>query len=638
MSANIPTDHGSLTRLQSATRGQYEILTELGRGGMAAVFLAMDLRLGRQVALKVMHPELSTYDGMVQRFLLEARTAARLEHASIVPVYAAQESEGLLYFAMKYVQGTSLDQVLARSGMLTIAAVRFAMMRLAEALQYAHDHGVTHRDVKPGNVMIDERGNPMLTDFGIARIANGPRLTEQGLVIGTPAYMSPEQLRGGDLGPASDQYSLGVLTYQMLTGTPPFVGTALELATAHLTAVPRPLAEVRADCPPVLARAVTRMLQKDPGARWPSLEAVLDELAGEAGAETTGARRQFAAFVNPNETPSIASTNVPTDCAAAHEPSSISAVSVAPATAARPALIRSRGRLGWSVAGFAMVLGAAAGAVVNASQSHRVRGCGTSRAGVCTHTGQTIAPVPTGDHKPAQPIRIGLAFDRDSVRLTVGDTTTLALTPAATNDTALGSAPTVASEQPSVVSVSESGLLRAVAPGGPVAITAIRRADTARVRVWVAPKAVTRVRLRRVPAQAVVGDTIRPEARAYDQSDADVPNVWIHLGVSDTSVAVIRGGSVVFKATGTVTVTATIGTVVAEARVRVTAPSIPPLDSARVIADISEIVAAIDAQDTVRLARLYPPTDADPRRQPFLRWVRELAASMPDSSRTEPRR
>src|SRR5207244_4320085 len=254
-----------------------EVLAELGRGGMATVYLAHDLALDRKVAIKVLAPALLLMgEGMVERFKREARTAAALSHPHIIPIYAVKESEHVLYFVMKYVQGRALDTVIRDVGTLPIPMVQTILAQVGDALGYAHRHGVIHRDIKSANIMLDEDGRAVVTDFGIAKVVQAEGLTMTGVTVGTPTYMSPEQCATRDVTGASDQYSLGVVAYEMLTGRLPFLGeSTMAVMYAHFNERPRPVAELRPDCPPNLSAGVMRMLEKDPARRWPSMDDIV---------------------------------------------------------------------------------------------------------------------------------------------------------------------------------------------------------------------------------------------------------------------------------------------------------------------------------------------------------------------------
>ncbi|MFN2566403.1 MAG: protein kinase [Gemmatimonadaceae bacterium] len=276
-------------RVVGAIGHQYELESEIGRGGMSVVYRARDLRLNRPVAIKVLPPELA-YDSAVRtRFTREAQTSALLSHPHIVPIHDVGEREGIAYFVMALVTGGNVAALLAREPRQPIDEVRRLLCEIADALAYAHVRGVIHRDIKPDNILLDgETGRAMVTDFGIARaIEAGTRLTVTGIAVGTPAYMSPEQAVGErEIDGRSDIYSLGVLAYQMLTGRVPFTaGNSMALLMKQVTERPRPIAELRPETPRALREAIERALMKAPEDRWPTAaalrEAVLsDEAAG----------------------------------------------------------------------------------------------------------------------------------------------------------------------------------------------------------------------------------------------------------------------------------------------------------------------------------------------------------------------
>ncbi|HKA57141.1 MAG TPA: serine/threonine-protein kinase [Gemmatimonadales bacterium] len=272
-----PTQENLQEFLRQATIGEYEILGVLGRGGMATVFLAHDLSLNRKVAIKVLAPALFQIgEGMIERFKREARTAAALSHPHIIPIYAVKESHQILYFVMKYVAGRPLDAVIHDIGGLPIKMVQTILAQVGDALAYAHRHGVIHRDIKSANIMLDEEGWAVVTDFGIAKVEAAQGLTITGVTVGTPAYMSPEQCATEEVTGATDQYSLGVVAYEMLTGRLPFqASSSMSVMYAHFNERPQDVTRLRPDCPPNLASAVMRMLEKKPDARWPTLDDVV---------------------------------------------------------------------------------------------------------------------------------------------------------------------------------------------------------------------------------------------------------------------------------------------------------------------------------------------------------------------------
>ena len=277
--------------LREATLGEYEILGELGRGGMAAVYLGHEIALDRKVAIKVMSPALVSGDGMIERFKREARTAATLSHPNIIPVYAVRETDRLLYFVMKFIAGRPLDSVIKELGPLPIPMIQMILNQVGGGFGYAHRRGIIHRDIKPANVMIDDEGWSVITDFGIAKVSQAEGLTMTGMTVGTPTYMSPEQCMAQDVTGASDQYSLGVVAYEMVTGRPPFSGgSMMAIMYGHFNDPPPDILAARPDCPPELVAAVMRMLEKDPAKRFPSMEAAVEAI-GEAPAKSDDAMR-----------------------------------------------------------------------------------------------------------------------------------------------------------------------------------------------------------------------------------------------------------------------------------------------------------------------------------------------------------
>lgn len=284
MTADAGPTPDPLDALRAALGAQYQIERLLGQGGMGSVYLARDVTLDRQVAIKVINPEVSGNATLRSRFLLEARTVARLRHPNIVPVYAAGEVDGTLYFVMEYVPGESLRDVLARDGALPPERARQVLVELALALDHAHAQGLVHRDVKPENILLDaESGRAMLTDFGVARaIETDGGMTQAGMVLGSPRYMSPEQASGERaIDGRSDLYSLALVGYELCTGQPVVQSTTVAaILVKHLTETPPPLSSKVTTVPPDLAAAIDRGLVKDPDARWQSGRAFAEALAG----------------------------------------------------------------------------------------------------------------------------------------------------------------------------------------------------------------------------------------------------------------------------------------------------------------------------------------------------------------------
>ena len=280
---SVPVEEQGIEILRRATLGEYEVLAELGRGGMATVYLAHEISLDRKVAIKVMAPQLMFGEGMAERFRREARTAASLSHPHIIPIYAVKEAGRVLYFVMKFVAGRPLDDIIRQVGALPIPMARAILSQVGSALGYAHRRGIIHRDIKPANIMIDDEGWPVVTDFGIAKVAETQGLTMTGVAVGTPSYMSPEQCAAKEVTGRSDQYSLGIVAYEMITGKQPFVAdTAMAIMWQHFNDPPRPIREHRPDCPPELEAAVLRMMEKQPDKRWPSIEDAVAAMGASA--------------------------------------------------------------------------------------------------------------------------------------------------------------------------------------------------------------------------------------------------------------------------------------------------------------------------------------------------------------------
>src|SRR5436190_9656029 len=290
------------SHLATALTDRYRIERELGAGGMATVYLAYDLRHERKVAIKVLKPELAAVIG-AGRFLREIKTIATLQHPHILGLIDSGEVNGTAYFVMPFVEGESLRDRLNREKQLPIAdAVRIST-EVAAALDYAHRHGVIHRDIKPENIMLHD-GSALVADFGIAlaisSAGGGSRMTETGMSLGTPHYMSPEQAMGErEITARSDVYALGAMTYEMLIGDPPFTGSTAQAIVAQvLTEEPRPLVVRRRSIPPEVEHAVLTALEKLPADRFGSAQEFAAALSG-AGTVHRQSRRAPPAAARP---------------------------------------------------------------------------------------------------------------------------------------------------------------------------------------------------------------------------------------------------------------------------------------------------------------------------------------------------
>jgi serine/threonine protein kinase len=273
-----------LPDLTGRTIGDFQVLRKLGQGGMGQVYLARQLSLKREVALKILRDDLAANKTALKRFQAEAEAVARLTHANIVQVFAVGEHEGLRYMALEFVDGRNLRDYLARKGPPELALALSIIRQVAAALQRASEHGIVHRDIKPENILITKKAEVKVTDFGLsryfAREGEPLNLTQSGITLGTPLYMSPEQVQGQVVDHRSDIYSLGVTSYHLLSGQPPFRGkTAFEVAVQHVQAEAVPLSVLRPDLPADLCAIVERMMAKRPEDRYQTARDIIRDLA-----------------------------------------------------------------------------------------------------------------------------------------------------------------------------------------------------------------------------------------------------------------------------------------------------------------------------------------------------------------------
>ncbi len=296
---NAASNH-LFTQLRAAVVDRYDLKELLGRGGMGAVFLATDRKLERPVALKVLPPEISHDANVVERFEREARTAAKLDHPNIIPIYSVESQGDFHYFVMKFVTGRSLEQIL-NAGPMPVDVARRIIWEAACALGHAHQRGVVHRDIKPANIMIDENGRSVLTDFGISKAVESAshQLTATGQVVGTPHYMSPEQSKGVDVDGRSDQYSLAVVAYRILAGKLPFDDDTIHAVLYKKIFEDAPwIKDQRNDVPDYMAEALHKALSREPDHRYRTMEAFATALWPENPVPEPGDVRSSAGHVS----------------------------------------------------------------------------------------------------------------------------------------------------------------------------------------------------------------------------------------------------------------------------------------------------------------------------------------------------
>jgi serine/threonine-protein kinase len=398
--------------LKEDTEGEFEVQGMLGRGGMAVVFLAKETKLGRKVAIKVLPPEL-TFGHGVDRFMREAKTAAALDHPNIIPIYRIGSGSKLFWYAMKFLEGRSLDDLLKEKGKFPIDEAVPILEQVADALDYAHTHNVIHRDMKPANVMLDSRNRVVVTDFGIAKALTEQTLTASGSVVGTPYYMSPEQGMGTGVSGRSDQYSVAVMAYRMLCGQFPFEGdSAIDILHKHCMIPPAQLESLQPGLPKHVYLAVHKALEKKPERRFSSVSAFAAalraptpelEISGEVS--TDGATVAVSAAAVRAGRPG-ASASPPTPSPAITGAKTVVQGPATPPThVPRPSAPRAKpkSKRGVLIAGAVLLLGGGGvGGYMAMSGGGTTRGGGEPSPQVAQPTG-TAQPTPGGATPATQP-------------------------------------------------------------------------------------------------------------------------------------------------------------------------------------------------------------------------------------------
>jgi eukaryotic-like serine/threonine-protein kinase len=352
--APIPAEPPRPADLSGRVLDDFELIRRLGQGGMGQVYLARQISLKRQVAVKILRAELAANDKSLQRFRQEAEAVARINHANIVQIYSIGEASGLHYMALEYVEGRNLRDYLNRKGPPELPVALNIMRQVAAGLQRAHELGFVHRDIKPENILLTRKGEVKVADFGLSRCFAGEaaplNITQSGVTMGTPLYMSPEQVKGKEVGPRSDIYSFGVTCYHMLRGEPPFSGgNAFEVALQHVTAEPPPLHEIRPDLPADLCQMVARMMAKQPEERYQSVREIQRDLA----------RLREGMPVAASAIPILSGTQN-----ALVLPRADSAP-VTPTSGTLPLPVRRSKMLRWALAGLGLLVAAGVGAAVH---------------------------------------------------------------------------------------------------------------------------------------------------------------------------------------------------------------------------------------------------------------------------------
>ncbi|MGE5091389.1 MAG: protein kinase domain-containing protein [Bacillota bacterium] len=566
-----------LERLRSATSGEFHIVRELGRGGMAAVYLAQEVALNRLVAIKVMAPGVMMGEGMVDRFRQEAVTVANLSHPNIITIHTVRQLDDLHFFVMKYVDGRPLDIVLQSSGVLPIPMVRAILFQVGSGLAYAHRRGVIHRDVKPANILLDRDGNAIVTDFGIAKVAEVTGHTKTGTMVGTPAYMSPEQCVGEPVTWASDQYSLGIVAYELLTGAPPFAGSSYAIMQGHLERAPAPIIAQRPDCPPELEAGVMRMLAKDPADRFPTMAEALQAIGARPLGEDDPLRAGLAKLVG-QPTGEIEGVRVPRSPI----PPSRAATTPAP-RAARVALSAERDTLepgdsftldiavsdsgGRPVAGRSAAWSSSDPAIATVDRGGQVRALAAGTASITARVDEVTDSL-TLHVRPPSVAAIRVQAPRE---LLAGRRATATATPLDRAQRPLAERPVVwTSSDESVAAVDSTGIVTAHRPGS-VTLTASCEGREATAALSVMPVPAASISLDEETDPLEVGEEcqLRATVRDADGAPLDRPIAWRSSNVRVATVS--DDGMVRALAPGKSKVTAAADRAVASTRIVVVA-------------------------------------------------------------------
>jgi len=553
-----------LRKLEAATRGRFEFIRQLGRGGMGAVYLARELDLDRLVAIKVLSASWLTDDSMVERFRREAKTIASLRHPSIVHVHGVGRADELHYFIMDFIDGVSVGHLLRSHGPLSVRAVRAILHHVGSALSYAHrpSRGVIHRDIKPGNIMLDTEGNSFLTDFGISKVSEAQSgLTLTGLIMGTPEYMSPEQCRGDKVTYSSDQYALGAVVHAMLTGAPPFIGPHYRVLMAHTSETPPSLLEARPDCPRELVDAVARMLAKRPADRWPDIKDALSAAGARPLLADDPVRDEIAGLVKASQSGVRSPGNEPAQVAG-------EATSAGPRNPTWLRILEAPQNLEMgdeielrATAGFADGSEAAGRAIrwestdpsivrVDPDTGRLVAvGAGSASvkaiaAGVAESIGVEVNP----------PRVAQLTIEPAGLELEAGEVVQLRAEPRGRRGQVLERPILWSSSDPRVASVSERGVLGSHHPGT-ASILAHCEGVGAAVGITVVAAVAAAVVIAGAPATLPVGERVRLRAEARDRRGQRLDRT-IEWTSSNQAIAQVTDGTVVAIATGSVTVTA----------------------------------------------------------------------------------
>jgi serine/threonine-protein kinase len=534
-----------IERLRAVTAGRFTIIRELGRGGFAAVFLAQQLKPSRRVAIKLLLPSHLESQWALDHFRGESQKIAEWRHQSVVTIYEVHEIEDLFFFVMSYVEGGSLHDLIQLLGPLSIPMTLSVLAQTGSALQYAHRQGVTHRDIKPQNVLIDTDGGAVVTDFGISKQAGGTSHTVTGMIFGTPPYMAPEQCESGATSIASDQYALGIMAYEMLTGAPPFTGAPMSVLIAHLQDDVPMLRTVRPDTPPALEAAVARMLAKKPEDRFPSVGEAMQAAGALELPDYNPERLKFAAAAR--------------QVAARMSAPVLDLQSIPPQIEVGDRIsIEANAR---TITGEAITAGSIEWSVDNTKIAQVDRANGTltalepGKATLLVRSGGTEQQVIV-DVIPAQVASIQVAAPTGPLR--VGDRAQLTASARSKHGVPIATIAKWTTDNPALATISAEGMLQTHGAGR----TLVRaQVDQITSEFWLevaAPK-VSEVRITGSLGALTVGDKRQLSAVVLDTSDHVLTDRMVGWQSSDRTVATVSSsGLVTASAAGAVTITATV--------------------------------------------------------------------------------
>jgi len=504
-----------------------------------------------------------------------------------VSVYSVRQAEGLHFFVMRYVQGRSLEQVIQQAGRLSLPIVRSILAQVGSALTYAHRARVIHRDIKPANILIDEDGNAVVTDFGIAKAAERPSHTLTGALVGTPAYMSPEQCSGGDVSGASDQYSLGAVAYELVTGVAPFSGSTLTVMQAHVERVPRPIRELCAECPPEVEAAIMRMLDKDPPARWPRVADAMAALAAEPLAEDDPLRAELSRYAASSGGASLSDAPTPTSPAPRTRASAaggvgrpVGGISIMPAPAGLEVgdsftlVAVIRGQHGTRLPPRSVAWSSDAPGVLRIDDAGVLATALAPGTAVLTATCKGVTALLRVEI--AAPRADDVVIEPMNEPLHAGDEIRLEATPRDKRGWPVYRMVTWESADPEVAAVTAHGTIAGRTPGT-VRITAALDDARASIVIPVLPARVAAVTVADPPTSVVAGRHFALVATPLDRMNVPLLGRAVLWGSSDVHAAMVTAeGLVAALRPGSVVLTATCEGASASVRVTIVAPPAPP--------------------------------------------------------------